>query len=157
MSERRLKFALVAGEASGDVLGASLIQALKHRYPDADFMGIGGPKMIAAGLRSEYDQEKLAVRGAAEVLSHLPEILSIRRGIVSRLKDWRPDVFIGIDAPDFNLTVERKLKASGIPTVHYVSPTVWAWRRGRAKKLLQQSISCCAYFHSNRLATRTGG
>jgi lipid-A-disaccharide synthase len=129
VSDRPLKFALVAGEASGDVLGASLIQALKRRYPDAEFLGIGGPKMIAAGLKSEYDQEKLAVRGAAEVLSHLPEILSIRRGIVSRLKHWRPNVFIGIDAPDFNLTVERKLKASGIPTVHYVSPTVWAWRR----------------------------
>ena len=136
MTDRRLRFGLVAGEASGDVLGASLIDALKRRYPEAEFMGIGGPKMIAAGLRSEYHQEKLAVRGAAEVLSHLPEILSIRRGIIARLKSWRPDVFIGIDAPDFNLTVERKLKAAGIPTVHYVSPTVWAWRRGRTKKIV---------------------
>ena len=134
LSDRRLRLALVAGEASGDVLGASLINALKHRYPDAEFMGIGGPKMIAAGLRSEYDQEKLAVRGAAEVLAHLPEILSIRRGIVARLKSWRPDVFVGIDAPDFNLTIERQLKSAGIPTVHYVSPTVWAWRRGRTKR-----------------------
>jgi lipid-A-disaccharide synthase len=136
VTDRRLRFGLVAGEASGDVLGASLIDALKRRYPEAEFMGIGGPKMIAAGLRSEYHQEKLAVRGAAEVLSHLPEILSIRRGIIARLKSWRPDVFIGIDAPDFNLTVERKLKAAGIPTVHYVSPTVWAWRRGRTKKIV---------------------
>lgn len=136
MLDRRLRIALVAGEASGDVLGASLIDALKRRYPNAEFMGIGGPKMIAAGLRSEYDQEKLAVRGAAEVLTHLPEILSIRRGIVTRLKSWQPDVFIGIDAPDFNLTVERQLKSAGIPTVHYVSPTVWAWRRGRAKKIV---------------------
>lgn len=136
LSDRRLRFALVAGEASGDVLGASLINALKHRYPDAEFMGIGGPKMIAAGLRSEYHQEKLAVRGAAEVLAHLPEILSIRRGIVARLKSWRPDVFVGIDAPDFNLTIERQLKSAGISTVHYVSPTVWAWRRGRTKKIV---------------------
>ena len=136
LSDRRLRFALVAGEASGDVLGASLINALKQRYPDAEFMGIGGPKMIAAGLRSEYDQEKLAVRGAAEVLAHLPEILSIRRGIVARLKSWQPDVFVGIDAPDFNLTIERQLKSAGIPTVHYVSPTVWAWRRGRTKKIV---------------------
>lgn len=133
---RALRIALVAGEASGDVLGASLIDALKRRYPDAAFFGIGGPKMIAAGLRSAYNQEKLAVRGAAEVLAHLPEILSIRRGITAQLKDWQPDVMIGIDAPDFNLAVERQLKKSGIPTIHYVSPTVWAWRRGRTKKIV---------------------
>lgn len=136
MSDRPLRFALIAGEASGDLLGASLISALKLRYPHAEFLGIGGPKMIGAGLRSEFDQEKLAVRGAAEVLAHLPEILSIRRGIVARLKAWQPDVLVGIDAPDFNLPIERKLKALGIPTVHYVSPTVWAWRRGRTKKIV---------------------
>jgi lipid-A-disaccharide synthase len=133
---RPLRIALVAGEASGDVLGASLIDALKARYADAEFYGIGGPKMIAAGLRSEYEQEKLAVRGAAEVVAHLPEILSIRRGITAKLKAWQPDVMIGIDAPDFNLAVERQLKKAGIPTVHYVSPTVWAWRRGRTKKIV---------------------
>ena len=136
MSARPLRFGLVAGEASGDVLGASLILALKHRYPDAEFFGIGGPKMIAAGLRSAYEQEKLAVRGAAEVITHLPEILSIRRGITAQLKAWKPDVMVGIDAPDFNLSVERNLKAAGIPTVHYVSPTVWAWRRGRTRKIV---------------------
>lgn len=133
---RPLRIALVAGEASGDVLGASLIDALKARFADAEFYGIGGPKMIAAGLRSEYEQEKLAVRGAAEVVAHLPEILSIRRGITAKLKAWQPDVMIGIDAPDFNLAVERQLKKAGIPTVHYVSPTVWAWRRGRTKKIV---------------------
>lgn len=133
---RPFRFALIAGEASGDVLGASLVDALKHRYPDAEFFGIGGPKMIASGLRSAYDQEKLAVRGAAEVIAHLPEILSIRRGITAQLKAWQPDVMIGIDAPDFNLAVERQLKKAGIPTVHYVSPTVWAWRRGRTKKIV---------------------
>jgi lipid-A-disaccharide synthase len=133
---RPFRFALIAGEASGDVLGASLIDALKCRYPDAEFFGIGGPKMMASGLRSAYEQEKLAVRGAAEVVAHLPEILSIRRGITAQLKAWQPDVMIGIDAPDFNLAVERQLKKAGIPTVHYVSPTVWAWRRGRTKKIV---------------------
>lgn len=134
--DRPLRIALVAGEASGDVLGASLIQAIQARHPDAAFFGIGGPKMMAAGLISAYDQEKLAVRGAVEVLKHLPEILKIRRGILARLKAWQPDVMVGIDAPDFNLPIERQLKRAGIPTVHYVSPTVWAWRRGRAKKII---------------------
>ena len=131
-----LRIALIAGEASGDVLGASLIQAIKLRHPDAEFFGIGGPKMIAEGLVSAYEQERLAVRGAVEVIKHLPEILRIRRGILSKLKDWRPDVLVGIDAPDFNLPIERQLKRAGIPTVHYVSPTVWAWRRGRAKRII---------------------
>lgn len=133
---RRLRIALVAGEASGDVLGASLIQAIKERHPDAEFFGIGGPKMIAAGFSSAYDQERLAVRGAVEVLKHLPEILRIRRGILAQLKAWQPDIVVGIDAPDFNLPIERQLKRLGIPTVHYVSPTVWAWRRGRAQKII---------------------
>ena len=136
MRDRPLRIALIAGEASGDVLGASLIQAIAVRRPDAEFFGIGGPKMIAAGLTSAYEQEKLAVRGAIEVLKHLPEILAIRRGIIAQLMDWKPDVLIGIDAPDFNLPIERRLKCAGIPTVHYVSPTVWAWRRGRAKKII---------------------
>ena len=135
-SGRRLRIALIAGEASGDVLGASLIQAMVARHPDAEFFGIGGPKMMAAGLVSAYDQERLAVRGAVEVLSHLPEILKIRRGIVAQLEAWKPDVMVGIDAPDFNLPIERRLKRAGIPTVHYVSPTVWAWRRGRAGKIV---------------------
>ncbi len=136
LRDRPLRIALIAGEASGDVLGASLIQAIAVRRPDAEFFGIGGPKMIAAGLTSAYEQEKLAVRGAIEVLKHLPEILAIRRGIIAQLMDWKPDVLIGIDAPDFNLPIERRLKCAGIPTVHYVSPTVWAWRRGRAKKII---------------------
>ena len=134
--KRPLRIGLIAGEASGDVLGASLIQAIVVRHPDAEFFGIGGPKMIAAGLVSAYDQEKLAVRGAVEVLKHLPEILKIRRGILAQLAVWKPDVMVGIDAPDFNLPIERHLKGMGIPTVHYVSPTVWAWRRGRAKKIV---------------------
>ena len=136
LPKRPLRIALIVGEASGDVLGASLIQALAARHPDAEFFGIGGPKMIAAGLVSAYDQEKLAVRGAVEVLKHLPEILRIRRGILAQLAAWKPDVMVGIDAPDFNLPIEKRLKARGIPTVHYVSPTVWAWRRGRAKRIV---------------------
>lgn len=135
-SSRPLRIALIAGEASGDVLGASLINALAARSPEAEFFGIGGPKMIAAGLVSAFDQEKLAVRGAVEVIKHLPEILSIRRGILAQLKAWQPDVMVGIDAPDFNLPIERQLKKVGIPTVHYVSPTVWAWRRDRAKRIV---------------------
>lgn len=136
LQDRPRRIALIAGEASGDVLGASLIQAIAARCPDAEFFGIGGPKMMAAGLRSAYEQEKLAVRGAVEVLKHLPEILKIRRGILAQLKSWKPDVMVGIDAPDFNLPIERVLKRVGIPTVHYVSPTVWAWRRGRAKRII---------------------
>ena len=136
LRDRPLRIALIAGEASGDVLGASLIQAIAARRPDAAFFGIGGPKMIAAGLTSAYEQEKLAVRGAIEVVKHLSEILKIRRGIIAQLQAWQPDVMIGIDAPDFNLPIERRLKRAGIPTVHYVSPTVWAWRRGRAKKII---------------------
>lgn len=135
-SGRPLRVALIAGEASGDVLGESLIQAIAERHPDATFFGIGGPKMVAAGLVSAYEQERLAVRGAVEVLRHLPEILRIRRGILQQLKAWKPDVLVGIDAPDFNLPIERVLKRAGVPTVHYVSPTVWAWRRGRAKKII---------------------
>lgn len=134
--DRPLRIALIAGEASGDVLGASLIEAIATKHPDAEFFGIGGPKMIAAGLTSAYEQEKLAVRGAVEVLKHLPEILKIRRGIIAQLDTWKPDVLIGIDAPDFNLPIERRFKRKGIPTVHYVSPTVWAWRRGRARKIV---------------------
>ena len=122
--------ALCAGEASGDLLGAHLIRAIRERCPEARFTGIGGPRMAAEGFESLFDQEKLAVRGYAEVLKKLPEILRIRRGLAEELKQRRPDVFVGIDAPDFNLWVAEQLKAAGIATVHYVSPSVWAWKRG---------------------------
>lgn len=129
------RFVLVAGEASGDLLGAGLIEALRERVPDARFAGVGGPRMIAAGLDAWYPAEKLAVMGLVEVLRHLPELLAIRRDVMRRTLEWAPDAFVGIDAPDFNLGLERRLKQAGLRTVHYVSPSVWAWREKRAARI----------------------
>jgi lipid-A-disaccharide synthase len=126
-------FVLVAGEASGDTLGADLIGALRSHFPAAQFVGIGGPKMIAAGLLSRHPLERLAVMGFVEPLKRLPELLRIRRDIVNFCRQQRPAAFIGIDAPDFNLGIAKRLKRAAITTVHYVSPSVWAWRQGRIK------------------------
>ena len=130
-----MRIALVAGEASGDQLGAGLVAELRKRFPEAGFAGVGGPLMQAEGLDAWHDASELAVMGLAEVLRHLPRLLRLRRGLRERLLAWRPDVFIGIDAPDFNLGVERWLKQRGVRTVHYVSPSVWAWRESRAAKI----------------------
>lgn len=126
---------MVAGEASGDFLGAHLIAALRERVAGLRFVGIGGPRMEGQGLESWFPMEKLAVRGYVEVLRHFPEILAIRRKLERRLIDARPRLFIGVDAPDFNLGLERKLKRDGIPAVHYVSPSLWGWRGGRMSSI----------------------
>jgi len=130
-----MKIGIVAGEASGDILGAQLIKALKVEYPDLEFIGIAGPRMQSEGASSWYSMEKLAVRGYVEVLKRYRELIGIRHSLRERLLKERPAMFIGIDAPDFNLDLERALKVAGIPTVHYVSPSIWAWRGERIKKI----------------------
>ncbi|MFY0989384.1 lipid-A-disaccharide synthase [Halomonas sp. C05BenzN] len=133
MARASLKVYLVAGELSGDILGAGLMRALRARHPDIEFRGIGGPDMIAEGIDSRFPLETLSVMGLVEVLKHLPRLIGVRRELRRDALAWQPDIMVGIDAPDFNLGLERQLREAGLATAHYVSPSVWAWRQGRVR------------------------
>jgi lipid-A-disaccharide synthase len=143
---RPLRIAMVAGEASGDLLASHLMAALKKRHPDAVFFGIGGPRMQGLGFDSWWPMASLSVMGYWDALKHYREIAAIRRRLRSRLLAERPDIFIGVDAPDFNLGLEKNLKSAGIRTIHYVSPSIWAWRGGRIKKIARAVDQVLALF-----------
>lgn len=141
-----VRIAMVAGEASGDLLASHLMAALKAKLPDAVFYGIGGPKMQSLGFDAWWPMERLAVMGYVDALKHYREISGIRRQLKKRLLDIRPDIFIGVDAPDFNLGLETDLKSAGVKTIHYVSPSIWAWRGGRIKKIARAVDRVLALF-----------
>jgi lipid-A-disaccharide synthase len=141
-----VRIAMVAGEASSDQLAAHLIEALKKQIPDVQFYGIGGPKMQRHGFDSLWPAEKLAVRGYAEVLKHYREIVGIRRQLLQRILKDKPDAFIGVDGSDFNLWLEKRLKRHGIPAIHFVSPSIWAWRKNRMKKIIQSVTHILAIY-----------
>jgi lipid-A-disaccharide synthase len=146
-----MKIGLVAGESSGDLLGAGLIRALRERASGATFEGVAGPAMLAAGCEQWEPAESLAVMGLVEPLAHVPSLLRLRKNLFQRWQASPPDVFVGIDAPDFNLTLEKKLRTIGIKTVHYVSPSVWAWRKGRIKtvKAAANRVLCILPFEKS--------
>ncbi len=137
---------IVAGEPSGDALGAALIQAVRERLPHARFVGVAGPRMQAAGCESWFPLEKLSVAGLVEVLSRLPQILALRRELLRKLAAARVQLFVGVDAPEFNLGIEAKLKRTGVRTMHFVSPSIWAWRRERLHKIRRSVHRMLALF-----------
>jgi len=157
MQQKKLLVGIVAGEASGDLLGSHLITALKLQRPELHFVGIGGPKMKAAGMEVLFPMEKLAVNGYFEVLKHYREIVGIRNKLREHFLANKPDLFIGIDAPDFNLDLEMVLKQNAIATVHYVSPSIWAWRGERINKI-KRAVSkiLCLFPHEPKIYEETG-
>ena len=155
--KKKIMIGIVAGEASGDLLGSHLMAALKKARPDLSFVGIGGPRMQSDGMEILFPMEKLAVNGYVEVLRHYLEIAGIRRKLRKYFLTIRPDIFIGIDAPDFNLDLELSLKQHGIPTIHYVSPSIWAWRGERIHKIKRAVTRMLALFpHESRIYSEAG-
>ncbi|TYC54475.1 lipid-A-disaccharide synthase [Zoogloea oleivorans] len=152
-----LRIAMVAGEASSDLLASHLIRALKRHLPDAEFFGIGGPKMQAAGFNSLWPAEKLSVHGYVDALKNYRELSAIRRSLLDRLLKDPPAAFIGVDAPDFSLWLERRLKDKGIPAIHFVSPSIWAWRKGRLKGIARAVSHMLCLFPFEPELYRTAG
>lgn len=152
-----MKVALIAGEASGDLLAAELMASMKAQRSDIQFIGLGGPKMQAQGLDSWFDYKTLSIMGFIEVIKHLPKLLRLRKNLLQKLLAEQPDVVIGIDAPDFNLGLEKKCKQAGLRTIHFVSPSIWAWRESRAKKIGQScDLVLCLFPMEPALYARYG-
>lgn len=146
MTPKPLRIGIVAGETSGDILASGMVAVIRKQYPDAIFEGIAGPRMQAAGCTTLFDMDELSVMGIVEVLPKIPRILHIRKTVLQYFTDNPPDIFIGVDAPDFNLSLEEKLKKQGVMTVHYVCPTIWAWKEKRAKKIARATDAVYCVF-----------
>lgn len=153
----KIRIAMVAGETSGDLLASHLIRALRRHLPDAEFFGIGGPKMQAEGFDVRWPCELLAVHGYVDALKRYRELSGIRRALLAQIRAERPDAFIGVDAPDFNLWLEGKVRDAGIPAIHFVGPSIWAWRGGRIKRIARSvSHMLCLFPFEPELYERAG-